>query len=965
MKKPNPRGIYAAIILFTVLVAPFLPLIPAAKALLPTISLDPPLTEGLFPGDVFAVNVMISGVEDLKSWQIEISFQGLIDDVLIVTEAIEGDFLQIGGSTTFNKYVDNTNGIVRLSCIIMGLVPGVYGDGWLATLVFEVIGGGESPLDLQNTILKDSNSVDISHDVTGGSYVGAAPYASFSYRPNTPVDGYGPAVNQTITFNATTSYDPSGGTIVEYEWDFDVFDDTSNVPIVTADPIVYHAYVGNSTAAKQYGINLTVTSSTGYKDSYLFSPGLQLIVRDIAVRIMDVSPGGQVKAGTPILINVNATNVGTGIESFNVTTFYNDVAINTTRVIGLNPIPVPYQPPFYHMKTFSVIWDTTGLPTGEYTIRVNATANPIDNNMANNEYVWGSVNISAVSELEYTVEVYSKSFKVLLETDSDVAGFAFDYALKRIGFTVSGETSVFSFVNITIPMTLLNVSDPASWVVEMNATSEVFIATSDGTHYFVYFDYVFASIYEVFVTGDVVPIPPQPTFFISPSPGIVDQPITLDGSSTTDPDGHGIKEYFWLFYKYDSQGHRVTIRSNITTEPTLSVVFNQSYYSTEALVVTLTATNNFGMVNESSEVTLQVIWPYDIAVVDIDVSESSVNIGQTMFINVTVTSVLDVHGVLARFRVTIYGNDTALTTLLVNPPIQPPLINAPAVGGTTRADYQWNTTGVSLGSYTIKATASVVEYASLPPPLPPEVNLADNTFTYGDVTVTKWDSTVGMVVSPSTLNFGQATIVSGSISPLRASVDVTLQYRLRLTGVWSNASKVKTNAQGTYIFNWEPLNAGTYDVRAIWDGDGITFGNASTIMTLTVRKVASELSLDVSSTSATAGSAVTISGTITPEVAGATVTIRVNRDSTGWTTAGTATTDAEGNYEYEWTPSEAGTYQVRVSWDGNVNTLDSESETKTVTVSSGGLGDVYIYIAAGAVILIAVVAVVFFLRRRK
>jgi hypothetical protein len=961
MKKPSPRSIYSMIILFIIIIAPFLSLVPTVKAIT-TISLDPVSTTGLLPGDTFAVNVMITEVEDLKSWQIELAFQGLIDGVLIVTEAIEGDFLMMGGGTSFNKYVDNTNGIVQLSCIIMGLVPGVYGDGWLATIVFEVIGGGESPLDITTSQLLDSNSVEISHVATDASYVGAAPYAFFIYRPNTPLDGYGPAVNQTITFNATTSYDPSGGTIVGYEWDFDA-DDPDNTPLVTAEPIVYHAYVGNKTAAKQYNINLTVTSSTGYKDSYL-SSNFPVIVRDVAARIMDVSPSGQVKAGTPILINVNATNVGTGVESFNVTTFYNDVPINTTRVIQLNNIPDPYVPPFYHVKTFPVTWDTTGLPSGEYTIRVNATSNPIDNNMANNEYVWGSISISAVSELEYTVEIYSKSFKVVLETDSDVAGFAFDYALKQIGFNVSGETGVSNYANITIPMTLLNVSDPASWTVELNGIAEEFTPTSNGTHYFLWFDYTFASSIEVLIGGDIVPIPPQPSFFFSPSPGIVDQPITLDGSATTDPDGHGIKEYFWLFYKLDAQGHRLTIRSNITTEPTLTVVFNQSYIGTDALAVTLTATNNFGMVNESSEMTLQVIWPYDIAVVGIDVSESSVNIGQTMFINVTVTSVLDVHGTLVRFRVTIYGNDTALTTFLVNPDIQPPEINAPAVGGTTRADYKWNATAVP-GGYTIKAAASVVEYASLRPPPSPEANLADNTFTYGDVTVTKWASTVGMVVSPSTLNFGQAAIVSGSISPLRAGVDVTLQYRLRLTGVWSNASKVKTSVQGTYLFNWAPPASGTYDVRASWDGDSITFGNASTVMTLTVRKVASELSLDVSSTSTTAGSAVTISGTITPTAAGATVTIRVNKDSTGWTTAGTATTDAEGNYEYEWTPSEAGTYQVRVSWAGNDNLLDSESETKTVTVSSGGLGDVYIYIAAGAVILIAVVAVVLFLRRRK
>jgi hypothetical protein len=949
------------IFLFTIIIAPFASLVPTVKAIT-TIYIDPVSTTGLLPGETFAVNIMITEAADLKSWQFKIAFSGLLEEVLEVTEVLEGDFLMTAGETYFTSNTDNSAGEVSAADALVGEVPGAYGDGWLATVGFKVIGGGESPLHLFETILLDSTSAEISHTTTDGSYVGAAPYASFGYHPYPSTDGYGPAVNQTITFNATSSYDPSGGAIVSYQWDFDIANAT-NTPVVTVNPIITHAYVGDNSTAKQYGVNLTITSSTGYRDSYVFTD-LIVVVRDISVRITSVSPGGQVKAGTPILINVNATNVGTGTENFDVTTFYDDVAINTTRVISLNPIPHPYQPPFYHVRVFPVTWDTTGLPTGEYTIRVNATTDPIDNNLTNNEYVWGSINISAVSKLEYTVEVYSKSFKVVLETDSDVTGFAFNYALKQIGFSVSGETGISNYANTTIPMTLLNVSDPASWTVELNGTTEEFTATSNGTHYFIWFDYTFASSFEVLIGGDIVPIPPQPAFTFSPSPGVVDQPIIFDGSSTTDPDGHGIQEYYWLFFKYDAQGHRVTVRTNTTAEPTLSVVFNQSYIGIDALVVTLTATNYFGLANESSEMTLEVIWLYDIAIVGIDVPETSVNIGQTMFINVTITSVLDVHGTLVRFRVTIYGNDTELTTFLVNPNIQPPEIPAPEAGMTRRVDYKWNLTDTP-GRYTIKATATVVEYASLRPPPAPEANLADNTFTYGDVTVTKWASTVGMVVSPQSVNFGQGTIVSGSISPLRAGVDVTLQYRLGTAGAWSNASKVQTSAQGAYLFNWTPPTAGTYEVRSIWNGDSITFGNMSTVTTLTIRRVASELSLDVSSTSTNAGSTVTISGTTTPAIAGVTVTIRVNKDNAGWTTAGTATTDADGNYEYEWTPSEAGTYQVRASWDGNTNYLDSESTTTTVTVASTGLGDVYIYIAAGAIILVAVVAVVLFLRRRK
>lgn len=42
---------------------------------------------------------------------------------------------------------------------------------------------------------------------------GQPPIVSFTYSPSNPV------VNQSVTFNASTSYAPAG-TIVKYEWDF-------------------------------------------------------------------------------------------------------------------------------------------------------------------------------------------------------------------------------------------------------------------------------------------------------------------------------------------------------------------------------------------------------------------------------------------------------------------------------------------------------------------------------------------------------------------------------------------------------------------------------------------------------------------------------------------------------------------------------------------------------------------------
>jgi hypothetical protein len=573
--------------------------------------IDPPLVAppdfSYLPGDQFAVSIMVTDVSDLKSWGLELHFRGLTSEILKVNQTIEGDFLQIGGDPTYlATNVDNSLGIVYIGCIIIGAgVSGVSGSGWLVTIIFDVVGGGESPLDLQNTDLIDSNSVNIAHDTADSYFVGEAPFAAFTYRPHPVFDGYSPVVNQTITFNATASYDPSGGTIVSYEWDFNVRD-TGDEKITTSNPIVQYAYTGGSEAAIGYVVNLTVTDSDGHRDS-LVNFDMYIVIRDIAVTRLVVEPSGQVKAGTPISINVTVENIGTSTENFNVTTYYDDVPINTTSVRRLNPIPDPLVPPFYHIKSFLVEWDTTGVPSGDHTLRAVATTFPFDFNMTNNEYVWGNITISSSSKLEYDVDVYGKTFKVAVESDSDISGFQFDYVGKVVMFNVSGPAGVPSYANVTIPMTLLNVSDPTSWIVMLDAAVEDFTATSNGTHHFIHLDYTFSSLHIIRIIGSRVPIPPQPVLIMSTHVVHIGEPVTLDGSLSSDPDGHGIKEYFWWAYQWNPVGTRENVWNTTTATPVVAVAFNQTYYL--GLEVALTVTNNFGMTNSAEGQHLDVVNP--------------------------------------------------------------------------------------------------------------------------------------------------------------------------------------------------------------------------------------------------------------------------------------------------------------------------------------------------------------------
>ncbi len=195
------------------------------------------------------------------------------------------------------------------------------------------------------------------------------PVANFTYSPATPV------VNETVTFNASASYDPDFR-IVSYRWDFG----DSNVTTVDY-PIITHAYG----AAGTYNVTLTVTdtdSLTGQK-SKLITIYSFLYVHDVA--IVNVTPSAtNVFTGTTINITVVARNEGTAVETFTVTTYYGSVAIGTETIISMLPD--------HTEKTLTFTWDTTGV-YGTYTISANASVVHGEVDVTDNSRVDGTVTI--------------------------------------------------------------------------------------------------------------------------------------------------------------------------------------------------------------------------------------------------------------------------------------------------------------------------------------------------------------------------------------------------------------------------------------------------------------------------------------------------------------------------------------------------------------------------------------------
>ncbi len=78
-----------------------------------------------------------------------------------------------------------------------------------------------------------------------------APIANFTYLPEKPT------VNETISFNASSSYDPDDGDFIKkYEWDFG---DATN----TTGKIVTHSYI----CGGNYTVALTIVDNAGATDT--------------------------------------------------------------------------------------------------------------------------------------------------------------------------------------------------------------------------------------------------------------------------------------------------------------------------------------------------------------------------------------------------------------------------------------------------------------------------------------------------------------------------------------------------------------------------------------------------------------------------------------------------------------------------------------------------------------------------
>ena len=107
----------------------------------PASVVDPALT----PGSSFTVDVMVSDVEFLFAWQVNMTFNSEVLNFINVTE---GDFLASQPDGTFGTQKTRTSSAI-FGWSTIGYYQGISGSGVLATVEFEVVAEGESLLKIE------------------------------------------------------------------------------------------------------------------------------------------------------------------------------------------------------------------------------------------------------------------------------------------------------------------------------------------------------------------------------------------------------------------------------------------------------------------------------------------------------------------------------------------------------------------------------------------------------------------------------------------------------------------------------------------------------------------------------------------------------------------------------------------------------------------------------------------------
>ena len=334
----------------------------------------------------FSIDVNIVNVLDLYAWEFKLSWNSSLVDL---NSVVEGSFLKRGGTTYFSYKQNATVGYLIADCTLLGMIPGVSGNGTLATIIFHVKNQGECTLDLHDVLLLNSFELPIQCDTLDG-------YGYFTYQHDiaiTDIDAAPLTVfpGDIVNINVTTQNQGA-------------FAEVFNVTAYANSEIVGVKSVSLNSGAST--IISFMWNTTGFgKGDYTISASASIIPGEVdtadnsgiannSVTILynghDVAVigFGQLKTivgqGYYMNITVIVKNYGVFEETFYTTVYINVTSIQTKNVTLTSGAKY----------TINFLWDTASFNKANYTISAYIWPVSYETDTDNNMLVDGTVIVS-------------------------------------------------------------------------------------------------------------------------------------------------------------------------------------------------------------------------------------------------------------------------------------------------------------------------------------------------------------------------------------------------------------------------------------------------------------------------------------------------------------------------------------------------------------------------------------------
>jgi hypothetical protein len=246
----------------------------------------------------------------------------------------------------------------------------------------------------------------------------------------------------------------------------------------------------------------------------------------------------------------------------------------------------------------------------------------------------------------------------------------------------------------------------------------------------------------------------------------------------------------------------------------------------------------------------------------------------------------------------------------------------------------WSDTADANGSYSITYTFAENGTYGIKTGFKGNNDLLETYSTALNVTVLppSIQSNITINVFPQETQIGSIVIINGTITPEAPDNQrVTIYYRIKGTTDPKELG-VTYIYNNSYTLEWNASIGGELELQAAWEGYGDIIPSSSDWVPITIHKLESSITLEITPITIKIGEKITISGGLQPPINTTVALYYKNITQESWIFLRNVKV-INGVYNYNWTIKQAGTFQLKAKWTGNLAYNPSESTVQMITIN--------------------------------